>query len=192
MAVDKLVDSTQLDSDLTSIANAIRTKCGTSAQLAFPSDFVQAIQNISAGGWQSFINYASGVSIFPGYLNNTGAIAGQTADKEITTDYIDVSLFASRSISFFVFYPDTYSSWATFGLYDADKKFLSRTSSLAYTTPFGYANYTVPDTASYIRFSIRSKNNLIFAITDQSAINQIKTDLTNSLVSAGASSYYLV
>ena len=50
MAVDKLVDSTQLDTDLTSIANAIRTKGGTSASLAFPADFVSAIQAISGGG----------------------------------------------------------------------------------------------------------------------------------------------
>lgn len=50
MSVDKLVDSSQLDSDLTSVANAIRTKGGTSAQLAFPSDFVSAINAISGGG----------------------------------------------------------------------------------------------------------------------------------------------
>ena len=50
MAVDKLVDSTQLDTDLTSVANAIRTKGGTSAQLAFPSGFVTAIGNIPTGG----------------------------------------------------------------------------------------------------------------------------------------------
>lgn len=50
MAVDKLVDSTQLDSDLTSVANAIRTKGGTSAQLAFPSGFVSAIDAIPTGG----------------------------------------------------------------------------------------------------------------------------------------------
>ena len=50
MAVDKLVDSTQLDSDLTSVANAIRTKGGTSASLAFPSGFVSAINAISGGG----------------------------------------------------------------------------------------------------------------------------------------------
>ena len=50
MAVDKLVDSTQLDSDLTSVANAIRTKGGTSAQLAFPSGFVSAIGNLPSGG----------------------------------------------------------------------------------------------------------------------------------------------
>lgn len=50
MAVDKLVDSTQLDADLTSVANAIRTKGGTSASLAFPVDFVSAIGAIPSGG----------------------------------------------------------------------------------------------------------------------------------------------
>lgn len=51
MALDKLVDSTQLNSDLTSIANAIRAKGGTSAQLAFPADFVSAIQAIETGNF---------------------------------------------------------------------------------------------------------------------------------------------
>ena len=50
MAVDKLVDSTQLDADLTSVANAIRTKGGTSASLAFPAGFVSAIDVIPTGG----------------------------------------------------------------------------------------------------------------------------------------------
>lgn len=38
------------DTDLTAVANAIRTKGGTSASLAFPSDFVSAINAISGGG----------------------------------------------------------------------------------------------------------------------------------------------
>lgn len=50
MAVDKLVDSAQLDSDLTSVANAIRAKGGTSVQLAFPTGFVSAISAIPTGG----------------------------------------------------------------------------------------------------------------------------------------------
>ncbi len=53
MAVDKLVDSTQLDADLTSVANAIRTKGGTSAQLAFPAGFVSAVEAIPTGGGSS-------------------------------------------------------------------------------------------------------------------------------------------
>ena len=50
MSVDKLVDSTQLDADLTSVANAIRAKSGGSGSLAFPSGFVSEIGNISGGG----------------------------------------------------------------------------------------------------------------------------------------------
>lgn len=49
MSVDKLVDSTQLNSDLTSVANAIRTRGGTSAQLSFPNEFISAVQNIGDG-----------------------------------------------------------------------------------------------------------------------------------------------
>ena len=38
------------DTDLTSVANAIRTKGGTSASLSFPSGFIDAINAISGGG----------------------------------------------------------------------------------------------------------------------------------------------
>lgn len=37
------------DTDLTSVANAIRTKGGTSGELSFPTEFVSAIQNIPTG-----------------------------------------------------------------------------------------------------------------------------------------------
>lgn len=50
MALDKLVDSTQLDNNLTSVANAIRAKSGGTGQLAFPAGFVSEIGNISGGG----------------------------------------------------------------------------------------------------------------------------------------------
>ena len=50
MALDKLVDSTQLDADLASVANAIRAKSGGSSQLAFPAGFVSEIQAIPSGG----------------------------------------------------------------------------------------------------------------------------------------------
>lgn len=46
--------------DLTSVANAIRTKGGTSAQLAFPADFVSAIEAISGGGGGG-LKYETGV-----------------------------------------------------------------------------------------------------------------------------------
>lgn len=49
MALDKLVDSTQLDADLTSVADAIREKGGTSGSLAFPGGFVSAVEAIESG-----------------------------------------------------------------------------------------------------------------------------------------------
>lgn len=59
MAVDKLVDSAQLNSDLTSVANAIRAKSGGSSQLAFPAGFVSEIGNIQTGGGGG-ASYSSG------------------------------------------------------------------------------------------------------------------------------------
>ena len=50
MAVDKLVDSAQLESDLTDIADAIRAKTGKSTSMEFPGEFVSEIGSISGGG----------------------------------------------------------------------------------------------------------------------------------------------
>lgn len=50
MALDKLVDSTELDSGLEDIANAIRVKSGGSNRLVFPTGFITEIQSISTGG----------------------------------------------------------------------------------------------------------------------------------------------
>ena len=76
MSVDKLVDSTQLDSDLTSVANAIRTKGGTSASLAFPAGFVSAIQNIPTGGGGA-TTLASGT-----FVGNNGSDSSITGRQE--------------------------------------------------------------------------------------------------------------
>lgn len=49
MALDKAIDSAQLDADLTAVADAIRAKGGTSEALAFPGGFVEAVEAIQAG-----------------------------------------------------------------------------------------------------------------------------------------------
>jgi hypothetical protein len=48
--VIKLVNATSLDAGLTSIADAIREKGGTSADLTFPAGFVSAVEAIPTGG----------------------------------------------------------------------------------------------------------------------------------------------
>lgn len=54
MAYDKVVDSAALDTQLTSIADAIRAKTGGSDSLVFPDGFSQAIAAIEAGGGAGF------------------------------------------------------------------------------------------------------------------------------------------
>ena len=50
MAIDKAVDSAALEAGLRQIADAIRAKGGTSAQLAFPAAMAEAIAAIESGG----------------------------------------------------------------------------------------------------------------------------------------------
>lgn len=84
MSVYKLVDSTQLDSDLTSVANAIRTKGGTSEQLAFPSGFVSAIGDIPSGG-----------ADYPYMLGTYGGVSGATI--EVYKNHVKVTSTSNNS-----------------------------------------------------------------------------------------------
>lgn len=54
MAVDKAIDSTEFDSKLTTVADAIRTAGGTTETMSFPSGMVEAITAIQAGGGSSW------------------------------------------------------------------------------------------------------------------------------------------
>ena len=45
-----MADYLTTDTELTSIANAIRLKGGTSGALTYPQDFISAINNIETGG----------------------------------------------------------------------------------------------------------------------------------------------
>ena len=76
MAVDKLVDSTQLDSNLTSVANAIRAKSGGSSQLAFPAGFVSEIGNIPSGGGGMTLDWATiqEVTVGANSITNTSGV----------------------------------------------------------------------------------------------------------------------
>lgn len=64
MAYDKVVDSALLDSKLTQVADAIRTKGNTSADLQFPSGFISAIQAIQTGTeLQIIVTVTSGATV---------------------------------------------------------------------------------------------------------------------------------
>ena len=59
------------DTSLSSIADAIRTKGGTSSSLAFPSGFVSAINDISAGGGNNKEEEIINRTVSGSYINNT-------------------------------------------------------------------------------------------------------------------------
>lgn len=111
MADNRVVDITQLEADLTSIADAIRAKAKSSDSIAFPSDFVSAIASIAglpseiaeistgvyvpAGTTSATI--AHGLSqkphfaiIFAPIISTTGiaAVAIATGTKEDSSEYI--------------------------------------------------------------------------------------------------------
>ena len=50
MAYDKVIDSAKLDADLTTVADAIRTKTGSTETMAFPDGFVSSIDAIRVAG----------------------------------------------------------------------------------------------------------------------------------------------
>ena len=117
MAVDKLVDSSQLNSDLTSVANAIRTKGGTSAQLAFPADFVTAIGNISGGSTliEKSVNangvYNASSDSADGYSKvvvSVPASAVDTGTKSITSNGTNQDVVGYAAVDVAV--PNTYAA----------------------------------------------------------------------------------
>ena len=105
MSVDKLVDSGQLDSDLKSVADAIRTKGGTSADLSFPDGFVSAIENLQTGA-----NYAKGSFTTPSsgspYTLNFGKSFSKymfliEANETSKTTILNSDYDANKTYSFF-------------------------------------------------------------------------------------------
>lgn len=105
MAVDKIVDGTALDNNLTSVANAIRTKGGTSGSLSFPSGFVSAIGNLGGGGQELLDLVASNITINSSTMTPTSfnmSSAHQSGDAY----YAEILSIGGQSIAS----GDTYSS----------------------------------------------------------------------------------
>ena len=140
MAVDKLVDSTQLDADLTAVADAIRTKGGTSASLAFPTGFVDAIDAIETGGGGRFTidDFADGTAT--------------TGELVITSDLIESAFYSRKGITKVVYTGKTLPTSAFYnctGLteFHAGSNFPSNPStfSLSNNTFFGCSSLAFAD-----------------------------------------------
>ena len=85
MAEHKVVNVTQLDADLTSIANAIRNRAGTSAKIEFPTGFVNTIRSIPVNmevGEEIEVENLSQVH----YWTKTGMVGGTINETYRSTD----------------------------------------------------------------------------------------------------------
>lgn len=80
MAIDKAVDSAVLETGLTKVADAIRTKGGTSGKLAFPDGMADAVAAIQSGGAEEpYIEYTYAYSsMIKWYYVRTAKMHGYT------------------------------------------------------------------------------------------------------------------
>ena len=96
-----MTDYMTTDTELTSVANAIRTKGGTSAQLVYPAGFVSAIEAIPTGGgggtWQD-ISSLFQLYNSQGDLVSNGVTIAAFSNGDFVTLCIAVSASAANSI----------------------------------------------------------------------------------------------
>ena len=79
MAIDKAIDSTDFDSKLTTVADAIRTAGGTTEPMSFPSGMVEAISVLKSG------------SDGGGTMSGRKFISGEITFSETPTSEITIS-----------------------------------------------------------------------------------------------------
>lgn len=89
MAYDKVVDSSLLDTNLTIVANAIRSKGGTTENLSFPDGFVSAVQAIQTGDG--------------GSGDSGGFVSGSFTPAEST---LEMSVDIGKTYDYFIMFPD--------------------------------------------------------------------------------------
>ena len=158
MAIDKTVDSTQLNADLTSVANAIRTKGGTSASLDFPADFVTAIGAIPTGGGGPDL---SSDTVTAGTLLE-GITAHDASGSAITGTLTGEDLFEG-TLQITAINPDTGITISR-GLvsWNASTKKL-RVSAKVLPPGGGVYTFKIPTSYTYIAFTYSSTKPLTFS-----------------------------
>ena len=111
MALDRLVDSAQLDSDLEDIADAIRAKSGGSSPLAFPAGFISEIESIETGGGIESVEGTFTLendSAFPTLTHNFGTtkIAGFVIPHYQIVGHSGYKAYMSFFVNWAAFIPD--------------------------------------------------------------------------------------
>ena len=140
MAEFKLVNSEQLNADLLSIANAIRTKGNTSSPLSFPTEFVEAIMAIATylGGKYNILSVSTGP--------NRQQLQITDADRTLSIEELNVTENGTYTAPIDTAYSPVKVNVPTG---DVDIEEIDITANGTYTAPSGTAynpiNVNVPD-----------------------------------------------
>lgn len=196
MALDKAVDSAQLNADLTAVADAIRTKGGTSAQLAFPDGFVSVVQAIQTGPeLQIIVTVTSGATVTAtkGSLSVSGTSVNGTCTlivPEAGTWSVKATLSGQTSNTKNITFTDSYTTSLTFfnatitvtvesGATVTLKK---GGTTIATKTSNGTAVFTVTETGTYTVEATKSGQ------TTSGSVNVVSSTTSYSLTLSFASS----
>lgn len=154
MAYDKVVDSAALDSKLTQVADAIRTKGNTSADLQFPSGFISAIQAIQTGTeLKIVVSVTSGAAVTATKGNNT--VSGTSVNGVCTLIVPEAG---------------TWSVKATLSGQTSDTKSVTFTDSYALTLSFVSAVLNDNDWATIKKISDKGEGANYWSIGDRKAV----------------------
>ena len=154
MAYDKVVDSASLDSKLTQVADAIRTKGNTSADLQFPSGFISAIQAIQTGTeLQIIVSVTSGATVTA--TKGSKVVSGTSVNGTCTLTVTEAG---------------TWSVKATLGGKTSDTKSVTFTDNYALSLSFVSAVLNDNDWATIKTVSDNGEGANYWSIGDRKAV----------------------
>ena len=154
MAYDKVVDSASLDSKLTQVADAIRTKGNTSADLQFPSGFISAIQAIQTGTeLKIVVSVTSGATVTA--TKGSQVVSGTAVNGTCTLTVPEAG---------------TWSVKATLGGQTSGTKSVTFTDRYAVTLPFVSAVLNDNDWATIKEVSDKGEGANYWSVGDRKAV----------------------
>ena len=142
------------DTDLSAVADAIRTKGGTSAQLEFPSGFVDAIDAISGGGVLGVTQDEDGYLVLSP-VSSGGGNPGEEFEWASSTEIVTVGANTAASVTDCVNYFSSYNYTLLILLSKPTKadQYLARVKSNIGNASFRYRNQNFAPTTEATNYS---------------------------------------
>lgn len=171
MVIDKAIDSTEFDSKLTTVADAIRTAGGTTDTMSFPTGMVDAISSLSSGGGGTE-ELSALLKIF-GCSDYEISIVQRTSG---TMMYVPVTNETLKSSLRLIFIPGTDSLFPTHNIKKAP---ILRAPSVTYI--YGFFAYMLP----FGLPSYRLNTNISVSLGSDDGLRSFEYNTSNSFTQDG-------